>query len=140
MRAAAGEIFNADLRGNRANQVIAGFRASTVDWDIERGRVSIISFGSGRTLLTVRTKGLIIPAFGFNPSPDILARVVCHNAGGTPFEAARTNPVPFAPNGDAAFVTEIALSEPCFAPLVLLTGSVDPAGNRPGNWFAVSGL
>ncbi len=138
--AAAGEIFSADLRSNRANQVIAGFPASTVDWGIERGQVSLVSFKSGRALLVLRAKGLIIPAIGFNPSPDILARVVCHDATGTPFEAARTAPAPFEPDGDAVLVAKIAIPDPCFAPIVLVTGSTDPAGNRPGNWFAVSGF
>lgn len=137
---AAAEIFSASLRGNRANQVIAGFAASTVDWDIERGQVSLVSFSSGRTLLVLRAKGLIIPAIGFNPSPDILARVVCHDATGTPFEAARTAPVPFEPDGDAVLIAKVAIPDPCFAPIVLVTGSTDPAGNRPGNWFAVSGF
>ncbi len=137
---AAGEIFSASVRGNRANQVIAGFPASTVDWDIDRGQVSLVSFGSGRGLLILRAKGLIIPAFGVNPSPDILARVVCHGATGTPFEAARTAPAPFEPDGDAVLIAKIAIRDPCFAPIVLVTGSTDPAGNRPGNWFAVSGF
>ncbi|MCI0433989.1 MAG: hypothetical protein L0271_10100 [Gemmatimonadetes bacterium] len=137
---AAGEIFSASVRGNRANQVIAGFPASTVNWDIERGQVSLVSFSSGRTLLVLRAKGLIIPAIGFNPSPDILARVVCHDATGTPFEAARTAPVPFEPDGDAVLIAKVAIPDPCFAPIVLVTGSTDPAGNRPGNWFAVSGF
>jgi hypothetical protein len=136
---AGGEIFSAGLRGNRANQVIAGFAASSVDWDIERGQVSLLSVGS-RTLLVLRVKGLIIPAIGFNPSPDILARMVCHDATGTPFEAARTAPAPFERDGDAVLVAKLTIPNPCFAPIVLVTGSVDPAGNRPGNWFAVSGF
>ena len=137
---AAAEIFSSSLLGNRANQVIAGFAASTVDWDLDRGQVSMVSLVSGRTLLVLHVKGLIIPALGFNPSPDILARVVCHDAAGAPFEAARTKAVPFARDGDAVLVDKVAIPDPCFAPIVLVTGSVDPAGNRPGNWFAVSGF
>jgi hypothetical protein len=138
--AAAAELFSASLRGNRANQVIAGFPSSTVDWNLERGQVSLHSFPSSSALLVLRVRGLIIPAIGFNPSPDILARVVCHDATGTPFEAARTAPAPFEPDGDAVLIAKLAISDPCFAPIVLVTGSVDPAGNRPGNWFAVSGF
>ena len=138
--AAATEIFSANLLGNRANQVIAGFPASTVDWDIQRGRVSLVSFGSGSTLLVLRAKGLIIPVIGFNPSPDILARVICHNATGTPFEAARTATAPFESDGDAVLIAKVKIPDLCFAPIVLVTGSMDPAGNRPGNWFAVSGI
>jgi hypothetical protein len=134
------DLFTATLRGNRANQVIAGFPSSTVDWDLDRGRASILPFGKGHALVVVRTVGLIIPALGFNPSPDILARVVCHDATGAPFEAARTDTAPFPSSGDALLIDVVTLRDPCFAPIVLVTGSIDPAGNRPGNWFAVSGF
>ena len=97
----ASELFTSTLRGNVANQVIAGFASSTATWDIERGRVSIVPVGGDAALVLVRTKGLIIPALGFNPSPDLLARIVCHDAAGTPSEAARTRTVPFPPSGDA---------------------------------------
>src|SRR5262245_38558598 len=98
------EVFSSSLEGNRANQVIADFPASTVDWNLARGTVSIITFSEGRALLLLRVKQLIIPAFGFNPSPDILARVVCHDPAGQPSEAARTKAVPFNSEGNAILV------------------------------------
>jgi hypothetical protein len=135
--AAAGPLFSAPLRGNVANQSIAGFPSSRVTWDVERGSVSLFRFGEGRAVLVAHTRGLI-PAFGFNPSPDLLARLVCHDAAGSPSEAARTRTVPFAEDGDATLIDVIPLPAECFAPIVLLTGSRDPDGNAPGNWFAVS--
>lgn len=136
--ASADELFRSALRGNIANQEIAGFPASTVTWDIERGRASVFPFGEDLAVVVIRTRGLIIPAFGFNPSPDILARIVCHDEGGAPHEAARTRTAPFSPQGDAKLVDVVSLPESCFAPIVLLTGSRDPEGNTPGKWFAVS--
>ncbi len=136
----ASELFTSSLRGNIANQVIAGFSSSVVTWDIERGRASIFPFGSDHAVVVVRTRGLIIPALGFNPSPDLLARVVCHDATGTPSEAARTRAVPFPRSGDASLLDVVSIPDECFAPIVLLTGSVDPQGESPGKFFAVTGF
>jgi hypothetical protein len=133
-------VFTADLLGNVANQVIAGFPSSTATWSIEKGRVTLAGFGRGRAILIAKARGLIIPALGFNPSPDFLARVVCHDATGRPFEGVRTKTAPLDREGDGTLVDVVTLPEQCFAPIVLITGSVDPAGNRPGNWFAVSAL
>jgi len=137
---AADPLFTSRLLGNIGNQSIAGFPASSVTWTLERGRVSLLPLRGGRVLLAVRVRALIIPTIGINPSPDLLARVVCHDDVGTPFEAARTRAVPFPQSGDATLREEVTLPEACFAPIVLLTGSRDPAGNQPGNWFAVSSL
>jgi hypothetical protein len=134
----ADPLFSAPLRGNVANQSIAGFASSRATWELERGRVSLVRFGQGKAVVVVRTRGLIIPALGFNPSPDLLARLVCHDATGAPAEAARTDTVPFAQDGDATLIDVVSIPAECFAPIVLLTGSRDPDGNQPGNWFAVS--
>src|SRR5687767_7539495 len=80
--AASAERFTATIRGNVANQQIVGFRASTATWDLQRGFASIVSRGRRGDVLVIAVKGLIIPAIGFNPSPDLLARVVCHDAVG----------------------------------------------------------
>jgi hypothetical protein len=133
-------LFTADLLGNVANQVIAGFPSSTATWSIDKGRVTLAGFGKDRAILVAKAKGLIIPSIGFNPSPDFLARVVCHDATGKPFEGARTKTAPLDREGDGTLVDIVRLPEACFAPIVLITGSTDPAGNRPGNWFAVSAL
>lgn len=139
--ASADSLFSARLRGNVADQVIAGFPASRATWDVARGRVTLLGLGgalAGAVLVHVRAKGLVIPAIGFNPSPDFLARVVCHDETGAPFEAARTAPAPLSPEGNGQIFEVVELEAACFAPIVLVTGSVDPDGNRPGNWFAVS--
>src|SRR5262245_44936253 len=86
--AAADASLSAELRGNLANQSIVGFPSSVATWSIERGRVSLKRGPNGQSVIVVRTRGLIIPALGFNPSPDILARIVCHDSAGNPSEAA----------------------------------------------------
>ena len=131
-------LFTANLRGNIADQVIAGFPASRATWDIRRGRITLVGFGERRVILVAQAKGLIIPAIGFNPSPDFLARVVCHDAAGQPSEAARSKTAPLSREGNGTLIDVVELPAACFAPIVLITGSTDPAGNRPGNWFAVS--
>jgi hypothetical protein len=136
----ASERFRSNLKGNVANQVIAGFPSSVVTWDAARGHVSISRIGDGLALVVVVTKRLIIPALGFNPSPDLLARIVCHDATGVPAEAARSRAVPFPQSGDAVLVDIVSLPDDCFAPIMLLTGSIDPQGEQPGKFFAVSGF
>jgi hypothetical protein len=138
--AQASELYASSLRGNIADQVIAGFASSTATWDLARGRVTIIPFGSDHAVVVVRTTGLVIPALGFNPSPDLLARIVCHDEAGTPAEAARTRSVPFPQSGNATLVEVVSIPDECFAPIVLLTGSLDPQGESPGKFFAVSGF
>jgi hypothetical protein len=138
--AEAGQSFKSTLQGNVANQVIAGFPSSVVTWTIERGDVTIGPRKDGVARVMIRTEGLIIPFLGFNPSPDLLARIVCHDSAGVAFEAARTRTVPFPPTGDAEFADHVSLPEQCFAPIALLTGSVDPQGESPGKFFAVSGF
>jgi len=138
--AEAAQVFTSTLRGNVANQVIAGFPSSVVTWTIERGRVTIDRQKSGVAVVVINTHHLIIPALGFNPSPDLLARIVCHDSAGIASEAARTRAVPFAESGNARLVDTVSLPEECFAPIVLLTGSIDPQGESPGKFFAVSGF
>jgi hypothetical protein len=131
-------VFSSNLRGNIADQVIAGFPSSRATWDIRRGRITLVGFGEHRVILVAQAKGLIIPSIGFNPSPDFLARVVCHDEAGRSSEAARTRTAPLSQGGNGTLIDVVELPAACFAPIVLITGSTDPAGNRPGNWFAVS--
>ena len=140
LAAEAGESFASAVRGNIANQEIAGFPSSLATWSVERGRVAIHRLEGAEALVVVHTKGLIIPALGFNPSPDLLARIVCHDSTGTPSEAGRTRTVPLPQSGDARLVDTVSLPDDCFAPIVLLTGSIDPQGESPGKFFGVSAL
>ncbi|HXV36225.1 MAG TPA: hypothetical protein VEC18_03700 [Myxococcota bacterium] len=70
----------------------------------------------------------------------MLARIVCHDEAGIPAESARTRAVPFPQSGDGRLVDVVSIERECFAPIVLLTGSVDPQGESPGKFFAVTGF
>ena len=135
--------FSSKVLANRADQVVAGFPASGADWAIRDGRVQLFALRGDHFLLTLRVRGLIIPFLGFNPSPDLLARVVCHDESGEPFVAdttrASTN---FTPEGDGRLFDSVEIPEACFAPIVLIGGSVGPppGSETPSNWFAISGF
>jgi hypothetical protein len=133
--------FSSKVLPNRANQVVAGFPASGADWTIRNGRVQLFAIGGDHFLLTLRVRGLIIPFLGFNPSGDLLARIVCHDESGQPFVAdttrASTN---FTPEGDGVLFDRVEIPDACFAPIVLIGGSVGPMGEEPSNWFAISGF
>ncbi len=147
--------FSSKVLPNRAGQIVAGFPASGVDWAIGSGRVNLFALGGDRFLLTLRVRGLIIPpmegpicipfgtepCFGFNPSPDLLAQVVCHDGSGEPFVAATSRATTnFTPEGDGLLIDRVELPEACFAPVVLIGGSVGPRGEMPSSWFAISGF
>jgi len=147
--------FSSKVLPNRAGQVVAGFPASGVDWAIRSGRVGLFALGGDRFLLTLRVRGLIIPVmegpvctpfgtetcFGFNPSPDLLARVVCHDESGEPFVADTTRATTnFTPEGDGLLFDRVEIPEICFAPIVLIGGSMGPPPTFEPNWFAISGF
>ena len=48
--------------------------------------------------------------------------------------------MPFPESGDATLRDVVSLPDECFAPIVFLTGSVDPQGESPGKFFAVAHL
>ena len=148
--------FSSKILPNQAGQVVAGFPASGVDWAIRSGRVGLFALGGDRFFLTLRVRGLIIPVmegpacipfgtetcFGFNPSADLLARIVCHDESGAPFVADTTRAsTRFTPAGDGLLFDRVVIPEVCFAPIVLIGGSRGPSpGEVPSNWFAISGF
>jgi hypothetical protein len=144
-------LFSARILGNSLDpatggpQVIAGFTSSTSAWSIRRGRVTLVPFGARRALLVASVRRLVLDPAGFNPSPTIEARLVCHDDAGAAFLAARTDAAPFTlgepggeRGGDATLVDVIPVPEACFAPIVLFGGDSDGPG--PPGFFAVSGL
>jgi hypothetical protein len=146
-----GSIFAARILGNSLDpasggpQVIAGFTSSLSAWSVQRGQVTLFSFGRGRAVLIATVKRLVLDPAGFNPSPTIEARLVCHDDAGAPFLAARSKEAPMtlgAPGGpaggNATLIDVIPLPAECFAPIVLFGGDSDGPG--PPGFFAVSGL
>ena len=146
-----GSIFTARILGNSLDpatggpQVIAGFTSSLSAWSIQRGQVALFSFGRGHAVLVATVKRLVLDPAGFNPSPTIEARLVCHDDAGAPFLAARSKEAAMtlgapggAAGGNATLIDVIPLPEACFAPIVLFGGDSDAPG--PPGFFAVSGL
>ncbi len=130
--------FSSKVLPDPAGQVVAGFPASGVDWAIRDGRGNLFALGADRVFLTLRVRGLITPAFGFNLAGDLLARVVCYDESGEPFVADTTRATTnFTPSGGGLLLDRVELPEGCFA---LIGGSVGPGGERPSSWFASSGF
>jgi hypothetical protein len=149
--AADGSLFTAKILGNSLDpatggpQVIAGFASSLSAWSIQRGQVTLFSFGQRHAILVASVRRLVLDPAGFNPSPNIEARVICHDDAGAAFLAARTDAAPMtlgapggAAGGDAKLVDVISLPNECFAPIVLFGGDSDGPG--PPGFFAVSGF
>jgi hypothetical protein len=148
---ASESLFTARILGNQLDpatggpQVIAGFGSSLSAWSIRRGQVALFPFGKGRAIVVASVKRLVLDPAGFNPSPTIEARLVCHDGAGAPFLAARTKPAPLTlgvpggePGGDATLIDVIRIPAACFAPIVLFGGDSQSPG--PTGFFAVSGL
>ena len=67
--------------------------------------------------------------------------MVCYDESGEPFVADTTRATTnFTPSGGGLLLDRVELPEACFAPIVLIGGSVGPGGERPSSWFASSGF
>ncbi len=131
-------------------QLIAGQPSSASAWTIRNGNVMVFHFFGDHFLVTARVNGLVLDLAGFNPSPDFLVRLFCHDNRGAPVLAATTraaplslgNPDPskFKAGGNGKLFDVVRLPEACFAPIALIGGSFGPTGNSPSNWFAVGGF
>jgi hypothetical protein len=116
---------------------IRGVPGGGLPWEIDdaRGRLR----DDGR--LDVRVEGLVLArrapvpaaAQGTNPVPQFRAAVSCLTpASPDTGETVLTDPVPASPEGDARIRAEVALPQPCIAPIVFVTSPT-------GAWFAVTG-
>ena len=131
-------------------QLIAGQPSSGSAWTIRNGTVRVTHVFGDHFIVTARVKGLVLEAAGFNPSPDFLVRLFCHDSRGAPFLAATTRAAPLSPGnpdpsqfeagGNGKLADSVRLPDACFAPIALIGGSFGPTGNSPSNWFAVGGF
>ena len=131
-------------------QTIAGQPSSAAAWRIDKGSLRVVRRSSDLFLVRARVRGLVLDFAGFNPSPDFLVRLFCHDERGDSFLAATTrsaplslgNPDPTAmtPGGDGRLRDFVRLPDLCFAPIALIGGTGGPTGTSPGNWFAVGGF
>ena len=130
-------VFESKVQGNVAGQVIADQVGSGLDWAIRSGKARIFRIKGDKFVLTLSARGLVIPGppfFGTSPSPDFLARVVCHDGAGETSIAAITRAAPLSPSGNGFLIDKIELPEICYAPIILIGGSGNPG------FFALSGF
>ena len=128
-------------------QLIAGQPSSASAWTIRSGHVRVFHFFGEHFFVTARVNGLVLDSAGFNPSPDFLVRLLCHDSRGAPFLAATTrtarltlgnpDPTQFEAGGNGKLFDSVRLPDTCFAPIALIGGSFGPTRNSPSNWFAV---
>jgi hypothetical protein len=102
-----------------------------VPWALDDGRAKL--FDDGR--LQVEVEGLVLnttPPNPTNPIPTARVIVTCGHV-----VAARSQIVPFSPEGDGKVKTTVSLPSPCLAPTVFWVGITATGAER---WFAVSGF
>lgn len=120
---------------------VRGVPGGGLPWVLTAGTGSLKRDGH----LLVRVRGLVlasqapVPAAlqGTNPFPDFRAIVSCQTIGaGNTAAISNISTGDFKANaaGDAKIDAKVALSRPCIAPIVLVTG---PSGF--GVWFAATG-
>src|SRR4051794_38966979 len=116
---------------------IRGVPGGGLPWEIDAARGRLRDDGR----LDVRVEGLVLArrdpvpaaAQGTNPVPQFAAEVNCLTmAAPDAGETVMTDPVPASPEGDARIRAEVALPQPCIAPIVFVT-------SPDGAWFAVTG-
>ncbi len=120
---------------------IRGVNGGGLPWILRSGRGTLRSDGQ----LFVRVRGLVlandpsVPAAlrDTNPFPDFRALVSCQTIGaGNTATVTNVSTGNFTADakGDSKIVANVTLPEPCFAPIVFVTG---PTGTDA--WFAVTG-
>jgi hypothetical protein len=116
-----------------ATNAIRGIPGGGIPWTLESGKVVLSTDGH----LTVKVDGLVLAGSLSNPSPTFRAIVSCLAADGsvqnlqtTTFPA--TTGLASAGGGDAKIEANVALPQPCIAPIVFVTSAT-------GSWFASTG-
>lgn len=110
---------------------LRGLNGAPGPWSVERAAGVVRSDGT----ISVRVRGLIIPALGINPVPSFRAVVSCRSidsSGNASIVNASTEVFPATPSGDADIRAQVNLPSPCVAPVVFVTSS-------GLTWLAVTG-
>ncbi len=111
---------------------LRGLNGAPGPWSVERAAGIVRSDGT----VSVRVRGLIVPALGRNPIPNFRAVVSCRSidsSGNASIVNTSTADFPATPSGDADIRAQVSLPSPCVAPLVFVTSS-------SLTWLAVTGL
>jgi hypothetical protein len=115
------------------DNAIRGIPGGGQPWVVERARGELRTDGT----LEIRVQGLVLERTGANPAASFGAIVSCLSTdadGEAIVVNVPTNRLfPADMNGDAHIEDEIALPDPCIAPIVFVT-------SPGGSWFAASGF
>ncbi len=126
----------ATLTGTQSQVALRGISGGGLPWTLTSARGSLSASGH----LKVSVTGLVLaagPNAGSNPIAFFRALVSCVNSDGT-FSNILTAPFPATTGsvasggGDSEIETDVALPEPCIAPIVFVTSPT-------GAWFAATG-
>lgn len=125
------------LTGTQSQAVLRGINGGGIPWDIGEASGELRANGH----LEISVQGLVLaagPNTGSNPSAVFRALVSCVTSAGT-VENILTDAFPAttgpasAGGGNAEIVTDVALPQPCIAPIIFVTSNA-------GSWFASTGL
>jgi hypothetical protein len=112
---------------------IRGINGGGVPWTLTSGNGELSTTGH----LEIKVDGLVLASSLSNPSPTFRAIVSCLAADGsvqnlqtTTFPA--TTGLASAGGGDSKIEADVALPQPCIAPIVFVTSAT-------GSWFASTG-
>jgi hypothetical protein len=127
----------AGLTGAQSQVPLRGINGGGIPWAIADAEGELRANGH----LEISVQGLVLAAganAGSNPSPVFRGLVSCVRSDGT-FANILTDPFPAttgpasAGGGNAEIVAEVALPQPCIAPIIFVTSGT-------GSWFAATGL
>jgi len=127
----------AGLTGAQSQVPLRGINGGGIPWMVADASGELRANGH----LEISVQGLVLAAganAGSNPVGTFRGLVSCVNGDGT-FANILTDPFPAttgpasAGGGNAEIVADIALPQPCIAPIIFVT-------NNNGAWFAATGL
>jgi len=124
----------AGLIRDLSNAPLRGINGGGVPWTIADASGELRANGH----LEISVQGLVLATTGSNPSGTFRGLVSCVKSDGT-FDNILTGPFPAtlgpasAGGGNAEIVADVALPQPCIAPIIFVTSG-------GGNWFAATGF
>ncbi len=121
------------LTGTQASAAFRNVNAGGAPWTLTSARGELTTSGH----LEIEVVGLVLTTSGSNPSANFRGLVSCVKSDGTAENILTGNfPATTGPaisgGGNAKIEADLALPQPCFAPIVFVTSAT-------GNWFAVTG-
>ena len=129
----------ATLTGTQASAMFRGVNAGGRAWSLTSAHGELKASGQ----LEIQVQGLVLTDTNSNPSAFFGVTVSCITSAGTVANIpagnfTATTGAASLGGGNANIETSVALPQPCFAPIVFVTGTQSTA-NPNGSWFAVTG-